>query len=300
MEKYYLSNEKKTVWYEWNEVSKPTGIIQIAHGMVEYACRYDNIAKKLNEAGFIVAADDHRGHGATDRDNLGYCKGDMFFDTAEDMKLLTDTVKNKYPGLPYILFGFSYGSFLTQYYIGKYMNGLNGVIIGGSSKQKKLMVAAGRAVAGLGCIFKGEKREAQLIKKLTFGSYDKKFEDGVFLSTDKKNNERYFSDPLCSFVCSNNFYRSFFKGLSSLYGKKYKNGLNKDVPVLIISGKDDPVGDMGSGPLRLFEFYKKCGLKNVELKLYENSRHEFLNEAEGPERLNDIIAFCRKCLDNKV
>lgn len=111
----------------------------------------------------------------------------------------------------------------------------------------------------------------------------------AFYQQTKKNNEKYFNDPFCSFVCSYNFYYNFFKGLNKLYTKHYKNSLSKNLATLIISGEDDPVGNMSKGTKKLFDYYKNVGCKNVELKLYENSRHEFLNEDNN--RAYDILDF---------
>lgn len=286
----YIEREDKRIFYrEWNDVTEPKGVLQIVHGMVEHTLRYDGVAKLFNKAGYIVVAEEHRGHGNTDIGSLGYCKGDMFTDTIEDIRALMLKTKEKYPCLPYYLFGFSYGSFLVQYFIGKYMSELDGVIIGGSSKNSRISVCTGNFVAKAGCIFKGEKAPAKLIKKLTFDIYDKKFNDKCFLSVNKENNERYFADPFCSFICSYNFYRSFFSALKTLYSRKYEQNLLKNKPVFIVSGADDPVGGMGKGTKKLYDYYKKLGC-NVTIKLYEHSRHEFLNE--NIDRVNDIIAFC--------
>ena len=290
MEKLTFENKNQIItYYEWNDVENPKGIIQIAHGMVEYAQRYDNIAKLFNQNGYIVVADDHRGHGNTNPESLGYCDGEMFFDTILDMKKLLDITKEKYPKLPYILFGSSYGSFLPQHLIGMYGHYLAAVVIGGSSKNSRISTRFGQFVAKVGCVFKGKQKPAKLIKKLTFNAYDKKFKDNCFLSTSKENNEKYVSDPFCLFVCSYNFYYNFFRGLNKLYTKSYKNSFPKNLAILIISGKDDPVGDMGKGTKNLYNYYKKIGCTNVQLKLYKDSRHEFLNEDNS--RAYDILEF---------
>jgi alpha-beta hydrolase superfamily lysophospholipase len=285
---------KKIFYRLWDEVENPKGIVQIAHGMVEHTLRYDEVAKHFNGEGYIVVADEHRGHGRTDPDSLGYCAGNMFEDTAEDMHKLLTITKAEYPSLPYILFGFSYGSFLTQYFIGKYGKELDGIIIGGSSKNSNLSVSFGGFVAGMGATFKGEEAPAKLIKKLTFGMYDRKFKDRCFLSVNKESNEKYFADPYCTYICSHHFYRSFFGGLKKLYTKEYTKNVVKDVPILIVSGEDDPVGDMGKGAARLYAYYKKIGCKDVQLTLYPDARHEFLNEDIG--RVRDLSKFCDRVI----
>ncbi len=265
---------------EWTQVQEPKAVVQIVHGMTEHSERYDTFARFLNERGYIVVADDHRGHGYTDRDTLGYCKGDMFFDTVKDEAALTDFYQKTFPGLKYFVFGFSYGSFLTQRYISDYGDKVDGAILGGSNYKKDFEVYLGSFVSHL----KGEKRPAKLIEKLSFGAYSKKFEDGQWLSNDGENNERYAKDPLSGFTCSNRFYRDFFRGLKSLYTKSYTARLPKDLPLLLVSGEKDPVGDMGEGVKKLYTFYtEKAGMENVSIVLFENGRHEFLNERENRE-----------------
>ena len=266
---------------EWTEVAHPVGVVQIAHGMNEYAARYEKFARRLNEQGYVVVADDHRGHGDTDADTPGYAPGDMFADTLEDMVDLANMFRQKYPGIPYVLFGFSYGSFLTQAFIERFADRLDGAIIAGSSRQNGAAVRAGRLFANCGGICKGPDAPARLVNRMVFGGYDKRFKEGPWqwLSTDRENNERYRQDPYCNFVCSNAFYSSFFRGLAGLKTRKNAAGLDPDLPLLLISGAEDPVGGT-AGVERLSKFYQKQGIRRAEVCLLPHSRHEFLNERE--------------------
>ena len=289
---YFIRNNKKIFYYLWNDVENIKGIVQISHGMAEHAQRYNQIANVFNKNGYIVVADDHRGHGQTDADCLGYSNGDMANDTVLDMLELLKITKQKYPNKKYILFGFSYGSFLTQKFLEKYSYKIDGVILGGSNKNKKLPVKFGKFVTKLNIIFKNKNKPANFVKKMTFDVYDKKFKDRCVLSNNINSNLKYFNDNFCSFVCSYNFYDSFFNMLDSLYTKQYAKNLNKDLKMLIVSGQDDAVGEMGKGVKRLYSYYKKIGMNSVYLLLYPNSRHEFLNEEDGEKRLADLISFC--------
>ena len=290
----FTSYDQKQIYVrEWTKVSDPVGVIQIAHGMNEYTGRYEKFAAYFNALGYIVVGDDHRGHGETDEATLGYTEGDMFADTVKDMAGIAKFYREKYAGLKYVLFGFSYGSFLTQAFVGKYARFLDGAVIAGSSRQNAAAVAAGRAFADLGGAVKGKDAPAKFVNKTVFGGYQKKFKEGEWLSTDAENNERYHADPYCEFVCSNNFFASFFKGLSGLY----KKGAcaPADLPILLISGKDDPVGDMGKGVERLAKYYKETGVRDVAVRLIEGARHEFLNEAEHREEgLSAIAEFVKR------
>ncbi len=283
---------KKIYVHEWTEVENPKGVVQIVHGMTEHGGRYEGFARYLNERGYVVVADDHRGHGNTDPETLGWCAGDMFTDTVRDEAEIAKACRAKYPGLKLFLFGFSYGSFLTQSFLSKYPDLIDGAVVAGSNHKKDFEVYLGSVVSRL----KGEKKPAKLIEKLSFGAYAKKFEDRQWLSADAENNAAYAHDPFCGFTCSNRFYRDFFKGLKSLYTKKYIAGLKKDMPVLLVSGQNDPVGEMGKGVKRLYRFYtEKAGMKNVSLVLFEGSRHEFLNEKEGREQKRGaVLGFFEK------
>lgn len=281
---------------EWTDVSDPVGVVQIAHGMNEYAARYDKFARRLNELGYAVVADDHRGHGDTDPDTLGYAEGDMFGDTLKDMAAVAKYYGEKFSGIKYILFGFSYGSFLTQAFIERYAHYIDGAVIAGSSRQNGGAVAFGKMLSGLIGAIKGKDAPAEFVNGIVFGGYDKKIGEGEFqwLSTDAESNEKYREDPYCNFVCSYNFYASFFKGLSGLYKKANAQKLEQDLPVLLLSGAEDPVGG-AKGVGRLYDFYQKQGMKKVKKYLIEGSRHEFLNEPDHfEEAFGQIAAFLKE------
>lgn len=286
----FVSFDKKEIFVrEWTSVKEPCGVVQIAHGMNEYSGRYEKFAAALNALGYIVIADDHRGHGKTDPESLGYSDGDMFENTLKDMAAIAKSYREKYAQLKYVLFGFSYGSFLTQAFLERYSRFLDGAIIAGSSRQNALAVRFGGMVAAIGSAVKGKEAPAVFVNRAVFGGYDKKFADGEFLSTDAENNAKYHADPLCNFVCSNQFYFSFFQGLKKLYKKSSAAGLDKSLPVLLLSGADDAVGGE-KGVKRLEAFYKKAGMRDVTSYLIRASRHEFLNEKENFDEAFSVIS----------
>lgn len=291
---------KRIYVHEWTDVAQPKGVVQIVHGMAEHGGRYEAFARFLNRNGYVVVADDHRGHGKTDYESLGYAKGDLYADTLRDEGMITDYYSRKYAGLSYFLFGFSFGSFLAQSYLGVYGDKLDGAVIAGSNYKKDFEVYLGSFLAGFQCLMGYADRPAKFLEKRTFGEYAKKFRNGEWLSTDKESNRRYREDPLCGFTCSYRFYRDFFKGLKRLYTKKYCKALRRDLPILVVSGKDDAVGEMGEGVKKLARFYReKIGIKNAGLVLFENSRHEFLNEWTDRERKWNVFSdfFDRICAE---
>lgn len=284
---------KEISYVEW-ETDSPKAIVLISHGMCEHILRYSYIAEKLNMAGYLVIGDDHRGHGETDEATFGYCDGDMYNDTLKDMATLCKIYKEKYPDLNIILFSHSYGSFLSQRFIEEYNQYLSGVILGGSANMKGMLPFFGGIVAAIGWLFKGKKATAKLLNQITFESYKKQLKRDSFISTIESEAKRYDDDSMCGFICSYNFYKYFFKGLRAIYKKKNLQKLDKDIPMLVMSGDNDPVGGFSKLTKKLYEMYKEEGVKDVTLKLYKGVLHEYLNDISREEAKNDIIDFCNK------
>jgi len=278
----------------WDDVKNPKGIVQIAHGMAEHIGRYDEFATNLNKNGFIVIGDDHRAHGLTDKDGLGKAYGDLFEDTVKDMLFITDYAKQKY-NLPLVLFGHSYGSFLSQRYI-SLRNNADGVVLCGSALMKGAAVNLGYFVAN-GKVKKGKKDDgAKFLAKVTFESYGKKFDGGnSWLSTDSNEVKKYDEDGLCGFLCSYGFYQSFFKGLKTI---NKGSPLSKNINMYIIAGEHDPVGGFGKSVKKLYNKYKKINEKTT-LKLYQNMRHEILNDDSRVQVTGDVIGFLNTCVLNQ-
>ncbi|HOB20734.1 MAG TPA: lysophospholipase, partial [Candidatus Atribacteria bacterium] len=268
--------------------------------MAEHAGRYGRFADFLANNGYIVYANDHRGHGRTagDPEAAGYLGRDGFFGMARDMKLLTDRIKAEEPDLPLYLFGHSMGSFLAQYYITKWGGGLKGVILSGSNLQKGPVLKAGIIIAGLQRLLLGDRKRSKLLNSLSFDSFNKRFRPVRtpfdWLSRDTAEVDRYVADPYCGAVFTTSFFHDFFKGLDGLYDKAALEAIPKDLPVLILSGDMDPVGGFGKGPRLLEKLYHSLGLLDVTLKLYTDGRHEMLNEINRDEVMKDILGWLGK------
>jgi len=281
--------------YCWDKVEKPKGMLQIFHGMAEHAGRYKEFAEYLNDHGFIVYASDHRGHGKTagNVDKLGYIGEDGFNIIAEDKHLIFDQMKQEHPELPMFLFGHSFGSFLAQEYIIRYGSELNGVVLSGSAAQKGPQVYGGRLVSSFERFIFGEKKQSNLMDKLSFGSYNKRFQDDghqfSWLSSDLNEVKKYEEDSFCGSVFTTGFFYYFMKGLRNLYKKERLSLIPTKLPIYIVSGKEDPVGGYGKLVKQLFKVYKKNGIRDVQIKLYPGCRHEILNEINKNEVYVDIL-----------
>lgn len=282
----------------WDEVEHAKGVVQIIHGMAEHVARYDEFARYLNDRGFIVAGDDHRAHGETDRDALGLAgEGDLFEKTVGDELCISELLMGRY-ALPLILFGHSYGSFLTQRYLTVSAEKLAGTVLCGSASMTGPVVALGAFLANRKCK-KHKDAPGKLFAKMTFESYDKKLGDGVngWLNRDKAEVAKFDADPMSGFVCSNGFYKYFFKGLKTVAAASLKE-LPETMPLLIVSGSDDYVGGRGKLVEKLAARYRKAGL-NPQVKLYEGARHELVVETCRQEVFADVAAFAEQCVSKE-
>ncbi|HHT65959.1 MAG TPA: alpha/beta hydrolase [Clostridiales bacterium] len=288
--------------YKWTpeEHSEVIGIVQIAHGMAEWAGRYDEFASRLAASGYLVYANDHRGHGKTakDVDSIGFLGKDSFNGMVRDLKLIHDFIKSENTGLPVYLFGHSMGSFLAQSFAAKYGSVLNGMILSGSNGKQGFMLNLGIWIAGLQVLMQGEKAKGKLLDRLTFGTYNKHFKPANtpfdWLSRDTAEVGKYIADPYCGGVFTASFFYDFFRGLNILYDSEQIDNIPKNLPIFILSGSMDPVGEFGKGVVRLVQLYHKHGLTDVSLKLYENARHEILNETNKDEVVEDILGWLNK------
>jgi alpha-beta hydrolase superfamily lysophospholipase len=298
-------DDKELYIYCWDKVENPKAMLHIFHGMAEHAGRYREFAEYLNNNGVIVYASDHRGHGKTAGivEELGYIGEDGFNTIVEDKHLIFEQMKWEHPALPMFLLGHSFGSFLAQEYVIRYESELNGVMLLGSAVQKGPQVYAGILISYFEKLIFGERKQSKLLNKLSFGSYNRKTKDKVhkfaWLSTDKKEVIKYDEDSFCGSVFTTSFYYYFLNGLVRLYKKNRLISVPKELPIYIISGDEDPVGAYGKLVKKLFNLYKKIGVKDVKMKLYPGSRHEILNEVNKNEVYEDLLSWLTKYINTK-
>ncbi|MGL5718097.1 MAG: lysophospholipase [Paraclostridium sp.] len=272
-------------------------VVQISHGMSEEASRYERFAEKLTKNGYIVYINDHRGHGKTAKDinKVGILANkDSILCVVKDLKKLTDIIKAKHTGLPVFLFSHSMGSFAAQRYIIEHSNEIDGVILSGTNGSHGLEVDMGLVVAKLICLIKGREKKAYLIDKLAFGSFNNKFDKKTnfdWLSADEEEVKKYIENPYCGVVFSNGFFYDLFSNFKYIRKNQNMAKINKNLPIYIFSGDKDPVGKFGKGVNKLYENYKAVGIENIQCKLYEEGRHEMLNEINKEEVIKDVIEW---------
>ncbi len=267
-------------------------------GMAESSYRYDEFAHFLNENGIGVYCIDHYGQGynANNENEVGVWPKDGF-SKAVNM-VYEEVLEIQKLGKPVYLFTHSMGSFVCQEFIQKHSNLIEKAIICGSCG-KQFLTKLGGIIANTICLFTNkDTHRSKLMFNLTFGSYNKKINNprtnSDWLSHNNENIDAYLSDFRSNYISTIGFYKEFMKGLNRIHRKKEVNKIRKDLPLFIISGKEDPVGLYGDGVIRLYKMYLKASLSNVTLKLYDDMRHEILNELDRQIVYNDILSFLLK------
>lgn len=297
-EVFYIpsSNGKNRLYcVHWKPDVPVRAVLQITHGMVEYIERYEPLAQALTEAGIAVMGHDHLGHGRTaaDEGELGFfaeTNGEKAM--LKDIHRLTVTAKKCYPDLPCFLMGHSMGSFFTRRYITLYGQELDGVILMGTGWVSETMATVGWVLSGVISRLMGGRYRSRLLVKLTLGAYEQTFRDegmrNAWLSREREAVEAYNKDPFCNFAFTVSAYHDFFTVLRDLAREKQFGRIPKDLPVFFLSGDKDPVGSFGVGVEKAYESIRHLGVQDVTLKLYENDRHELVNETDRAQVYEDI------------
>lgn len=274
----------------------PKAVIQIVHGMAEYIDRYDSVARYFAEHGYAVYGNDHLGHGQSVNENypLGYFgesnkNGTVF---VEDSHKLTQLAKQDNPGIPFVLFGHSMGSFVSRAYLAKYGYDLDAAVICGTSGPISGVDLAIKLAEKLSS--KHGKEAGNFLNKLAFSTYNLRTQHSTpfdWLSKDTENVRTYINDPLCGFCFSNRGFYDLFTLNKYIFSDSVIHGCPVQLPLFFIAGSNDPVGAYGKGVKKTAKLYKKAGVKTVKVKLYKGSRHEIHNDIDKVDVYNDIIHF---------
>ena len=280
-------------------------VLQIAHGMDEFIDRYDGFAEYLGDKGFLVVGNDHLGHGGSvkSKDDWGYFGENGNQVLLDDMYKLTEAVKKEYADVPYFLLGHSMGSFYARQYIAEHGDALNGTIIMGTGFEPEYKLKAAMLMCRTIALFKGWRHRSNLVNSLAFGAYNKRFEPARtpsdWLTKDEKIVDWYRNEPRCTFVFTLNGYYNMFTGILRLHDKELMNRVPKDLPLLFVSGQEDPVGSFGKEVEASVEYMKDLGIRDVRLKLYQNDRHEILNETDKETVYEDLYVWLNEMINKK-
>lgn len=269
--------------------------VQITHGMAEHIDRYDEFASFLAENGVLVYGNDIASHGKSIREGMpkGYFGDKDGWDAiVQDMRTMRSFVKAEYPGIPFILFGHSMGSFLARTYAGRDGTDFDAFIFSGTAGSNPVLGIA-KMIAKSEIKKTGGKQPSIQLFNLSFGSYNKAFRPNRtvndWLSRDEAKVDQYVADEDCGFPFTAHAMFDVFTGLAEVSNEAWAKRV-PNRPILLMSGAKDPVGNSGKGVKQVFGWLKKTG-HSPELKLYEGGRHEMLNEINRKDVYNDVLLF---------
>lgn len=284
----------------WEPQGSPVAVLQIVHGVAEYAARYEEFASFMAARGFLVVAEDHMGHGGSigDEGTLGAFEGGWHKAVADTHRLLTYT-RMECPDVPYILLGHSMGSFMVRTMLAKYPKcGISAAILSGTGWMHRGILNTGIATATLVAKRQGPTKPSKLLDGMMFGSYNRRIEhrrtSHDWLTRDNKIVDAYVADPLCGFSMSAGLAKDMLSGMLYNQEPEHLAKMRKDMPVLFIAGAEDPVGNYGEGVKQTVQAFTRAGMENVTMRIYPLCRHEVLNELNRNEVYANILDWLKK------
>ena len=286
----------------WLPEGQPRAVVQLVHGVAEHIGRYDAFARFLNEQGFVVAAEDHMGHGRTalESGGFGVFRGG-WQQAVDDVHGLFAEMRTDWPDLPYFMLGHSMGSFLTRSFLIRFPDaGLAGAILSGTGQQAEAMLTGGLLVCQAEALRLGRDRVSPLIQQLIFGSYNQHFApartENDWICSDPAVVDAYEADALCGFQVSIGLASDMLTGIRFNQKPENLKKMDMHVPVLFFSGTEDPVGNMAKGVREAAISFRDAGVRNIHVRLYEGGRHEMLNERNKEQVWQDVLAWLEEVL----
>jgi len=287
-----------TIHYSrWLPAGAPKAVLQIIHGAAEHAGRYDRFARAAVASGHAVVATDHRGHGRTRlrSGRLGDAGPDAWNRMVDDEIALSQRLRAAHAGTPLVALGHSLGSFIAQDVITRRGELLGALVLSGTSYRAP---PPADAIAALDEAARRDPLGDSALWASRFRDYNQPFGNGAtgfeWLSRDAAEVQRYVSDPLCGFAFTNELVRDIFVGFAQMREPAREARIPKTLPVLIIQGELDPVGENLAGTRRLVARYQALGLTRVEARDYAGARHELLNETNRDEVTADLLGWIGK------
>lgn len=287
---------------------KYEAVLQITHGMIEYIERYRGFAEYLTERGFLVVGHDHLGHGASVRseDDWGYFAKDHPSDTlVEDMHRLRQTVQSENPGIPYFMLGHSMGSYMLRKYLCIHPEGVSGAILMGTGCVPDSATKLGMFFCKLFAAFRGWHYRSRFMQRFSYSKPYRKFdlygrdETNSWLTKEVSFVKQYYAEPRCTFVFTLNGYLGLMEAVYFDNQMENIKKVPKELPIFLVSGQDDPVGDLGEGVKKVYHMYEEAGIEDLTYRLYENDRHEIINETDREQVFSDICSWMKVRIEIK-
>lgn len=275
----------------------PKGIFHLVHGMTEHIGRYEKLLSFIASAGYVACGFDNLGHGKTaGKGEYGFiAEKDGYKYLIDDVMRFGDAIKKDYPDLPYYLMGHSMGSFIVRLTAQKYPKSIDKLIICGTGGPNPV-AGAGILLCNIIMLFKGKRAYSSFLENMAFGTYNKRFagenDKYSWLTKDESVRRAYAADKYCTFRFTLSALKDLIKLNSLSNSAAWFKGMRKDLPILLISGEEDPVGDYGKGVKAVYDKLKANGCL-VKIHLYKDCRHEIHNDTCREQSAQDILDFIK-------
>ena len=281
--------------YRWlPDVGFGKGVVHIAHGLAEHAGRYERLAEALTESGYVVFANDHRGHGKTagEPETIGhFADEDGWARILTDIEQIAQQARGDYPHHPVILFGHSMGSLVAQHLATR--NLFDAVAMSGANGNVSALVHAGKLITRFERLRLGRRGKSELLSKLSFDAFNKAFKPNRtsfdWLSRDEDEVDKYIADPMCGFLCSTQLWLDMLGAITEAAKPEFRAKVPKQLPVYLFSGSRDSANEEGRGSTALAEYYRSIGLEKISYRIFTQARHETLNETNREEVTTHLI-----------
>lgn len=281
-------------YYRWDPSGTPRAIVLIAHGASEHGARYDRFANFLTDNGFVVYAQDHRGHGETGKANGVGVTGPGGWDALVDDQLeLVHLARGEHAGLKVVLFAHSMGSMMAQRFVQLHGAEIDGLVLSGST-------GGIEGIDGIVEMLASVPPEGEDAPFPLSGGFNDQFADARtdfdWLSRDETEVDKYIADPFCG--DNNPLTLGYAKGMLGLLSEAWKSeneaNVPSDLPVLFITGEQDPVSGNATSIRALEARYRDAGVKDVTALYYPEARHELLNETNRDAVQGDVLAWLNR------
>jgi len=282
------------IWTPEADVPKK-GIVQIVHGMSEHILRYKEFAEFLAGQGYVVCGNDHLGHGKSANGSFGFIGAQGHKSLARDVHKLTSMTKQEFD-LPVILVGFGTGSLIARYVCAVWNMEYAAAAFSGTSCGSGGLNFLHRLLGGINKKTKASMaKEAPWINKKVQARFNRGFKHSdhgpSWLTRDVHQLSVLESDPLCGFPLTYGAWMDLLKLNRMVNSKTWPMRIAPNIPILLISGLNDPMGGYGRGVIKVYGDLLNAGCENVDITLYQDARHELLFELNREEVFRDFVAW---------
>ncbi len=262
--------------FRWAPEGSPRAVVQVQHGLAEHAARYRRFGQALTGAGYLVYAPDGRGSGRTAAGRYGQWGPDGWPGWVDDLARLNARIRQDNPGLKVALFGHSMGSFASQQYVLDHSGDIDALVLSGTTE-----------VSGLAAMLDSDV-------PADLSAFNAPFENRTgyeWLSRDESEVDAYVADEACGFAAPK---LTGIATLAQAADPQRLAGIRSDLPILLVSGSDDPLAGGGAAVETVAQRYLDAGVRDVQVRIYPRARHELLNETNREEVTADVMAFLNR------